>query len=117
MGEGGKEERDVFEEEWYETVSMKLWQVITHSTDGEARKMADNSEQSGIIGWRNLVTHYDPRQGIDMSSDMSRIVYPREHFGRAKDVGQAKILLNEYQQEVKRYNNKYPFDAINPEWL
>ena len=48
-----------------------------------------------------------------MSAELARIVHPKEYFGRAKDIGHAKVLLNEYQQEVARYNAKYPKEALN----
>ena len=110
-----QEEREVFEEEWYDTVTTKMWQIIIHNTEttSQARKLSDNASQSGLLGWMKLVTHYDPRQGIDMSAELARIVHPREYFGRATDIAHAKVLLNEYQQEVARYNAKYPKETLN----
>ena len=110
-----EEERDIFEEEFYDTISMKMWQIITHCVEGDAKRLANNAEQSGTIGWIQLVSHYDPRKGIDMSSDMARVVYPTQYIGKAKDIHQAKIVLNDYLQEITKYNLKYPFDPINPE--
>ena len=92
-----------------------MWQIIIHNTEStsQARKLSDNTMQSGLLGWMKLVTHYDPRQGIDMSAELARIVHPTEYFGKAKDIAQTKVLLNEYQQEVARYNAKYPKEALN----
>ena len=63
-----RQEREAFEEEWYDTVTTKVWQIIIHNTEttSQARKLSDNASQSGLLGWMKLVTHYDPRQGIDM---------------------------------------------------
>ena len=110
-----KQEQQVFEEEWYDTVTTKTWQVILHNTEttSQARKLSENALQSGLLGWMKLVNHYDPRQGIDMSAELARIVHPQEYFGKAKDIAHAKVLLNEYQQEVARYNAKYPREALN----
>ena len=28
-----RQEQDIFEEEWYDTVTTKLWQIILHNTE------------------------------------------------------------------------------------
>ena len=92
-----------------------MWQIKIRTTEAssQARKLSDNTLQSGLLGWMKLVTHYDPGQGIDMSAELARIVHPKEYFGKARDIAHAKILLNEYQQEVARYNAKYPKETLN----
>ena len=93
----------------------RMSQIIIHNTEttSQARKLSDNVAQSGLLAWIKLVNHYDPRQGIDMSVELASIVHPIEYFGNAKDIAHAKVVLNEYQQEVARYNSKYPEETLN----
>ena len=83
------------EKEWYEKFSAKLWQVLNHSTEGAAKQMSDNVEESGVKGWMQMLGRDDQRQGADMLAEMARLIYTDKHIGKAKTTEQAKIKLTE----------------------
>ena len=92
---------------WCEKFTAKLWQVITHSTEGIIKQVADNKEESGLKSWMKLMRNYDQLQTVDKQSHMAKSIYTERHFGRAKTHEQLRAKINDYEQELARFNEKY----------
>ena len=62
-------------------------------------RIADNAEESGVKAWIRMIAHYGQRQGTDASTKMSRLIWTNDSFGKAANLEEAKIKVNEYEQE------------------
>ena len=78
-------------------------------------RLADNAEESGVDAWTRMVAHYDQRQGTDVTTEMPRLIWTNESFGKAATLEEAKTRINEYEQEVARFEQKRKNHIIDEE--
>lgn len=78
-------------------------------------RVAGNAEESGVKAWMRMIAHDDQRQGPDVSTETSGLMWTNESFGKATNLEEAKINVNGCEQEMTRFEQKHLNRIIDEE--
>ena len=81
--------------------------TLIKTTEGETFVTAHEGDRSGLNAWKEMAKHFDPAAAEDRSIEHARVTRPEQWLGRAKSTSEARMHLEKWQTERRRYEAKY----------
>lgn len=81
--------------------------TIVKTTEGEPFVTAHQNDRSGFNLWSEMAQHFDPSAVEDRSIEHARVTRPEGWLGNAKSTADARLHLERWQTERRRYEAKW----------